>query len=347
MVLATEKLIANGQSSANRPSFAVDNLPFTINNSLVIIFDIRDLTKIYPGQTIPANKNISLQIRQGEIFGLLGDNGAGKSTLVKQMANLLTPTSGEIWVMERPFTRERQFPSTFIPQHVGYMAQDGMAFNSLTVAETLYFTAHLRGLSRSDARRERDRLIDLWQLGDLRRRVPAKLSGGQKRLLQLAAVMAGSPPILILDEPTNHLDPQRRQQVWQILRRLNREQGTTIIFITHDAIEAEKIIQRVGIMRDGELVALGKPGDLKRQVDKKLRLELFFPPDAPPILPDDLVQHELDAGRWLVYLEKAEATAVLNTLDLDRLDDFRLHSATLEDLYLHYTNGEGDADKRR
>lgn len=299
----------------------------------MIVFDIRDLTKIYPGQTVPANKNISLQIRQGEIFGLLGDNGAGKTTLVKQMANLLAPTSGEILVMGKAASPD----STFIPQHVGYMAQDGLAFNSLTVAETLYFTAHLRGLSRSDARRERDRLIELWQLGNLRRRIPAKLSGGQKRLLQLAATMAGSPPVLILDEPTNHLDPQRRQQVWQILRQLNREQGTTIIFITHDAIEAEKIIQRVGIMRDGELVALGKPGELKRQVDKKLRLELFFPPDAPPILPDGLVHLELDAGRWLVYLEKAEATAVLNTLDLDQLDDFRLHSATLEDLYLHYT----------
>jgi ABC-type glutathione transport system ATPase component len=82
------------KSSANRQPTTIDKSPFTINNSLVIIFDIRDLTKIYPGQTVPANKNISLQIRQGEIFGLLGDNGAGKSTLVKQMANLLTPTSG-------------------------------------------------------------------------------------------------------------------------------------------------------------------------------------------------------------------------------------------------------------
>jgi ABC-type multidrug transport system ATPase subunit len=304
-----------------------------IDNSLVIVFDIRNLTKIYPGQTVPANKNISLQIRQGEIFGLLGDNGAGKSTLVKQMANLLTPTSGEIWVMEQA----PPISSTFIPQHVGYMAQDGLAFNSLTVAETLYFTAHLRGLSRSDARRERDRLIELWQLADIARRVPGKLSGGQKRLLQLAAAMAGSPPILILDEPTNHLDPQRRQRVWQILRQLNKEAGTTIIFITHDAIEAEKIIQRVGIMHAGELVALGKPSELKSQVDKKLRLELIFPPHKPPCLPNGLIQHELDAGRWLVYLEKAEATAVLNTLDLDHLDDFRLHTATLEDLYLHYT----------
>ena len=94
--------------------------------------------------------------------------------------------------------------------------------------------------------------------------------------------MAGSLPVLVLDEPTNDLDPQRRKQVWDILRQLNRQKGTTIIFITHDAIEAEKIIQRVGIMRQGELVALGRPSDLKAQVYQTLRLELFFQPDAPP-----------------------------------------------------------------
>ena len=304
----------------------------------MLIYDIRHLTHIYPGQTTPANDDVSLQITQGEIFGLLGDNGAGKSTLVKQMVNLLAPTAGEIAFMARPFP----FPDpTAISMNVGYMPQDGLAFNSLTVAETLYFTAHLRGLSRRDARRECERLIELWQLGPLRNRIPGKLSGGQRRLLQIAATMAGQPPVLILDEPTNHLDPQRRQQVWQVLRQMNRDNGTTIIFITHDAIEAEKIIQRVGIMRAGALVALGKPSELKRQVDNQLRLELFFSPQSLPPLPANLRRHELDAGRWLVYLRKEEATAVLQTLDLTQLDDFRLHSATLEDLYLHYVNGEG------
>ncbi|MCA9936381.1 MAG: ABC transporter ATP-binding protein [Ardenticatenaceae bacterium] len=302
----------------------------------MLIYDIRHLTHTYPGQTTPANDDVSLQIAQGEIFGLLGDNGAGKSTLVKQMVNLLAPTVGEIVFMARPFP-----PSdpTAISMNVGYMPQDGLAFNSLTVAETLYFTAHLRGLSRRDACRERERLLEMWQLGPLRGRIPGKLSGGQRRLLQIAATMAGQPPVLILDEPTNHLDPQRRQQVWQALRQLNRDNGTTIIFITHDAIEAEKIIQRVGIMSAGRLVALGKPSDLKRQVDNQLRLELFFPPQSPPPLPANLRCHELDAGRWLVYLRKEEATAVLHTLDLTQLDDFRLHSATLEDLYMHYVNG--------
>ena len=177
----------------------------------------------------------------------------------------------------------------------------------------------------------------LWRIEDLRDEYSTRLSGGQRRMLRLAVAMAGSPPVLILDEPTNDLDPQRRRLVWDALRHLNGEHGTTIIFITHDAIEAEKIIQRVGIMRGGELVAVGRPSELKRSVDQKLRLELFFPPEMPPGLPSGLTCHQLESGRWLVLLEREQVMAVLNGLNLEHLDDFRLQSATLEDLYLHYT----------
>jgi ABC-type multidrug transport system ATPase subunit len=110
-----------------------------------------------------------------------------------------------------------------------------------------------------------------------------------------------------------------------------------VIFITHDAIEAEKIIQRVGIMRQGELAAIGNPIKLKAQVDRKLRLELFFSTDTPPRLPPRLTHHPIDAGRWMVYLNRDEIDEVLNTLNLDEIDDFRLYSATLEDLYMYYT----------
>ena len=298
----------------------------------MVVYDIRDLVKIYPGQTAPANRNITLQIEQGEIFGLLGDNGAGKSTLVKQMINLVRSTSGSITLFGQPISRD----PLYVPMNVGYMPQDGLALNNLTVDEALFFTAHLRGLSRADANRERDTLLDLLQMHGLRGKIVPQLSGGEKRLLQIAIALASNPPVLILDEPTNDLDPQRRKLVWETLRRLNRENGTTIVFITHDAIEAEKVIQRVGIMREGELVALGKPSELKGLVDKKLRLELFFSPDTPPRLPPILPCRKLDAGRWLVLLEWEEMMPVLNLLDLSQLDDFRLYSATLEDLYLHY-----------
>jgi ABC-type multidrug transport system ATPase subunit len=296
----------------------------------LIVYDVQNLVKVYPGQSQPANQGITLRIRQGEIFGLLGANGAGKTTLVRQMVNLLRPTSGSISLYGDPILQDPQH----VPTHVGYMPQDTHSMNRLTVAEALYFTAHLRGMSRAKARRETDRLLELWQIADLRDRDNSRLSGGQRRLLRLAVAMAGSLPILILDEPTNDLDPLRRRLVWNVLRHVNREQGATIVFITHDAIEAEKVIERVGIMRDGALVAVGRPGDLKRSIDRKLRLELLT--ETAPNLPYGLACQPLQPGRWLAYLDREQAAAVLEALDMDQIEDFRLHSATLEDLYVHY-----------
>src|SRR5262245_16087253 len=123
----------------------------------MIAYTIQNLTKYYSGQPHPANNNISLEIGQGQIFGLLGDNGAGKSTLVRQMVNLLRSNSGSITL----FGHDIASHPLYVATNVGYMPQDGRAFNNLTVGEALYFTAHLRGLSRSDARAERDALLDL------------------------------------------------------------------------------------------------------------------------------------------------------------------------------------------
>jgi ABC-2 type transport system ATP-binding protein len=318
---------------ANQP----DKLTAQIADDMIVsmvIYDIQDLMKVFPAQAKPANDGINLQIHQGEIFGLLGDNGAGKSTLVRQMANLLRSTSGRITFLGQEIGRDM----LHIPLHVGDMPQDVAAINNLTVDEALFFTAHLRGLSRGAANAERDHLLDLWGIGNLRHKAGPQLSGGERRLTYLAVAMAGSPPVLILDEPTNDLAPQRRNQVWDILRNLNQAQGTTIIFITHDAIEAEKIIQRVGILQDGKLVALGKPSQLKMQVDQKLRLEMFTSAPTLPALPQGVKAVRIDNGRWLAYLERNQVAAVMERLDLGQLDDFRLYSATLEDLYLHYAN---------
>ncbi len=298
------------------------------------VYDIENVTKRYPGQKEPANRGISLQIARGEIFGLLGDNGAGKTTLVRQMVNLLRVTSGRILLFGQPVDGD----PLHVARHVGYMAQASYALNNLTVSEALYHTARLRGMSRADAAAERARLLEEWDIGSLRDCINMRLSEGQRRLLRLAVALAGSPPVLILDEPTNDLDPQRRKLVWDRLHQENARRGTTVLFITHDAIEAEKVIQRVGIMRGGSMVALGSPAELKRAVDQKLRLELIFPPDCPPDLPPGLEAHPLQPGRWLVYLDWRDAAAALGRLNLAQLDDFRLYSATLEDLYLYYAN---------
>ncbi len=299
---------------------------------MALVYDVQDLVKCYPGQKQPANDGITLQINAGEIFGILGDNGAGKSTLVRQLVNLQRATSGHIKLFGQDIFKHPDL----VPLYVGYMPQDSESLNNLTVGEALYFTAHLRGLSGKEAHQERDRQLELWQIGSLRAKYSSRLSGGQKRILRLAVATTGLRPVLILDEPTNDLDPQKRKLVWDVLRSLNSEYGTTIIFITHDAIEAEKIIQRVGIMHAGRLVALGPLGDLKRIVGQKLHLDLFFSPETPPQLSSGLAYRELAPGRWQVLLDWQQAPTIMSSLSLDTLVDIHLYSATLEDIYLHY-----------
>lgn len=303
------------------------------------IYQIKNLYKYYDGQSQPANENINFDIYQGEVFGLLGDNGAGKSTLIKQLVNLEKSTSGDIFFQGNHLS---QLNPMCIPTYVGYMPQRGAAFNNLTVSEAIYFTAYLRGFSRNDAKQERQRLLSLWQLEKFSSKPIARLSGGQMRLTQLAVTMAASPPVLILDEPTNDLDPQRRKQVWNILRESNESSGTTIIFITHDAIEAEKIIQRVGIMSKGKLITVGRPSLLKETLNQKVRLDISFNPDKSPTLPPHLQKHVINSGHWLVYLEKSEIDYVLYHLNMNRIEDFHLYSTTLEDLYLHYTTASNE-----
>lgn len=295
------------------------------------VYEVNDLTKIYPQQTIPANDRLRLSVEAGEIFGLLGDNGAGKTTLIRQMANLLAPTSGSIRLFGKPLTTS----SLYVPSLIGYMPQVGEALNNLTIGETLYFTAHLRGSSRRDARAERDRLLDLFDLGKARDRQITQVSGGQKRLVMLATTLITQPPVLLLDEPTNDLDPHHRRLVWDTIREVNREHGTTIILVTHNVIEAEKVIQRVGIMRAGKLIAVGRPSALKANLNRQLRLEIVFPPGSPPVLPNGSTPRELTPGRWQLLIEREAAPAYLEALNGGSVvEDFSLSTATLEDLYL-------------
>ena len=301
----------------------------------MLVYDIQALSKTYASHARPANQAITLQIPRGEIFGLLGDNGAGKTTLVRQMVNLARPDGGRILFQGHPVQED----PLRIPRQVGYMPQGGQLLNHLTVGEILFHTAFLRGHRRPMAHAERDRLLQLLHLESLCHQSSGRLSGGERRLLQLAIALVGSLPVLILDEPTNQLAPQRKQQVWDLLRSLHREQGTTIILVTHDAVEAEKIVQRVGILRAGQLVALGQPQELKQRLGSQLRLEIHGAPDLSLHLPE-LPLQQLAPGRWCVRLSRPQVGNALDLLSRFPIDDFRLMSPNLEDLYMYYYAAE-------
>jgi len=300
--------------------------------AMSIAYRIQNVTKVYPGQITPANDSVSFDVQQGEIFGMLGDNGGGKTTLVKQMVGLLRSTSGRIELFGQAIQKDR----TRVSLTVGYMPQQSDALNRLTVGEALFFTAHLRGMDRVEASRDRDILLERLGLGNVRNRDNALLSGGQRRLLRLAVAMAGAPPVLILDEPTNDLDPGRRRIVWEVLRALNSENGVTVILITHDPLEAEKVIKRVAILHQGRLVAIGKPSDLKKSLGHDVRVELRFSPEHSPPEEPAFTYELRRPDHWVFSGEWSQVMNFLQSLEAAEIDSVKVYSPTLEDLYLRY-----------
>ncbi|HAI21740.1 MAG TPA: ABC transporter ATP-binding protein, partial [Clostridiales bacterium UBA8153] len=304
-------------------------------------YRVEGVTKVYPRGKVLANDDVTFSIPQGEIFGLLGPNGAGKSTLVRQLAGLVAPTSGCIELMGHRVSGNAEI----IPYLVAYMTQRPMALGDLTIEEALAVTGHLRGMSRRDARAAGRALIDEFNLGGIARRVIGKLSGGEQRLTAFCMVLTGGRPILILDEPTNDLDPGHRKQLWDRLVSLNNEQGTTIILVTHNVMEAEKVLRRVGIINCGRILAMGTASELKAQVDTRMRLEITFRQGV-----DEETQRRLvDAsglpapvatgrGRYAVWVDAGladqEIGRVISRIGFGAVEDLRVQAPTLEDVYI-------------
>lgn len=308
---------------------------------MATVYQIENLTKIYKGSSTRANDSLTFEIYQGEIFGLLGPNGAGKSTLVNQAAGLVAPTSGSI----RLFGYDVVAHPELIADYVALQPQLSLALFDLHAEEAIYHTGRFRGLSGPEARRQTDDLMEELGMNSFRGKQIRGLSGGQKRLVSLAVAFVASRPVLIFDEPTNELDPVIRRTVWEKMLALNR-QGTTIILVTHNVLEAERVIQRVGIVNHGRLISLGTPGELKRRIDQRVRLELLFKLEANGF--SDLLgtlgeAKALSRQHWTVLCHRETARSaidqVLTQIGLDRLDDFRILTPSLEDVYLQLGGG--------
>jgi ABC-2 type transport system ATP-binding protein len=310
---------------------------------------VRGVTKTYRDGAIVANAEVDLEVGAGEVFGLLGPNGAGKSTLVRQLVGLTRPDRGEITVLGHDVSRHPELAAGL----VAYLAQDEPALTDLSVQVALTTTGRLRGLSRRDAHRQSDALLDELALGPLADRPLLRLSGGERRLACLASALVGERPALILDEPTTGLDPHARRAVWAALTRRRAEAGTTVVLVTHNVLEAETVLDRVAVLDRGRVIACDTPGGLKAAVSGEVRLDLVWREDPPA---DDRVVAALgavaltDGRRWRLRLPSAEARAALDALlrgpSFRALDDFRLTTPSLEDVYLALGGRDDDLERR-
>ncbi len=216
---------------------------------------LANVTKRY-GHTV-AVRDLSLDVRRGEMFGLIGPDGAGKTTTIRLLCGLLKADEGTVRVVGRDPVREH----IAITRSVGYFSQRFSLYGDLSIDENIAFFAEIHGVTRYHDRRTR--LLDMMQLTPFRDRLADRLSGGMKQKLALACTLVHEPEAIFLDEPTTGVDPVSRREFWKLLSEF-LAQGITIVMTTPYLDEAERC-SRVALLHEGRLLALDAPGRLRAQ----------------------------------------------------------------------------------
>lgn len=219
---------------------------------------IQNLTKKFEDKT--ALDSLSLQVGNGELFGLLGPNGAGKTTTINILCGLIKPTSGTAQICGYDVQKETQR----VKELIGVCTQETAIYPYLTGAENLELFGNLHCLTRKALKERSKMLLDKLGLKEDAKRVSAKYSGGMKRRLSLALALIHDPQVVFLDEPTVAMDPQTRHAVWDLIKE-QKTKGKTVILTTHYMEEAQELCDRVGIIDNGKLIALGTAKELITQ----------------------------------------------------------------------------------
>ena len=285
---------------------------------------------------VVAVNGLNLSVFRGVCFGLLGPNGAGKTSTIEILEGLLSADEGEVEVLGQRWDRDAH---TLRPR-LGIQLQETQLAEKLTVEETLrvFRSFYPRGPDVDD-------LLDIVELRSKREAWVSKLSGGQKQRLSVACALAGDPDLLFLDEPTTGLDPQSRRQLWAVLERFG-ERGGTILITTHYMDEAHELCDRVGIMDQGRLIALGTPRELVASLGAEHVVEFALANGAQvdaqmlSALPG---VRDVRTDQAATHLSTSELHLTLPAL-LDALRDRQIslsqlgtHSATLEDVFVTLT----------
>ncbi|MFD9475605.1 MULTISPECIES: ATP-binding cassette domain-containing protein [Streptomyces] len=247
----------------------------TRNDKTPHAVEVRGLVKHY-GET-KALDGVDLDVREGTVLGVLGPNGAGKTTLVRCLSTLIVPDAGTARVAGYDVIRQpRQLRRT-----IGLTGQYASVDEKLSGWENLYMIGRLLDLSRKDARRRADEMLERFSLTEAGRKAVMNYSGGMRRRLDLAASLIGNPAVLYLDEPTTGLDPRTRNEVWDEVQRLVAE-GATVLLTTQYMEEAEQLASELTVIDRGKVIANGKVDELKARVGgRTLRIRPVDPADLP------------------------------------------------------------------
>ncbi len=285
--------------------------------------EVTGLVKSYG--PVPAVAGLDLAVAAGEVVAILGPNGAGKTTTLEVIEGLRAADRGTVRVLGETPARARR--------RLGVQLQEGALYADLTCSETLHFFARCYGLEVEPAP-----LLTLVGLPGLDDRRTERLSGGQKRRLQIALALCNNPELIVLDEPTTGLDPLSRRQTWELVRSLHAE-GRTILLTTHYIEEAEALAERVVIVDHGRVIDEGSPQALVQGLGSAVTVSLSAPASAQLDRLPGLVAADHDGERW--WLRTAEVgpllAALTQLLGPSGLRDVLVQGPTLEDVFLART----------
>ena len=287
---------------------------------------------------VTAVDGVDLRIEAGEVFGFLGPNGAGKSTTVRMLTTLLRPTDGKAFVAGHNVVSE----SDAVRRSIGVALQDAAIDPLMTGRELVKLQATLHGIPRSEGLRRGEELLETVGLTGAADRRVGTYSGGMRRRLDLALALIHEPVVLFLDEPTTGLDPSSRATIWDEVRKLNRESGTTVFLTTQYMEEADQLAGRISIIDDGKIVAEGSPIELKNKVgDPTLTIALRSQEDEMDVERILMEFGEPASGSEGVVAIRlpggsSRMPAVVRALDEANVEvqGFELHMPTLDDVFL-------------
>ena len=303
------------------------------------IIEALSLTKIY-NKSVKAVDNISFSVKEGELFGFLGPNGAGKTTTIKMLTSLAAITAGKATVAGFDVAKN---PAE-VRKAIGVVPQELTADDELKGIENLLLSAKLHHVPNDLARKKAQDLLGLLELEGAAQRQVKTYSGGMRRRLQLAMGLIHDPKMLFLDEPTLGLDIQTRQNMWNYIRHLNRDNGITVFMTTHYLEEADSLCDRIAIIDGGQIKVLGAPSELKGKLGGTvLTLQIDDGADISNTLRSiqDVAEVTRENETYKIKLTRTETTlpAIVETITKKglKISDIALAKPTLDQVFLQIT----------
>ena len=285
------------------------------------ILEIKELTKYYG--KIKGVEKLSLSLEEGEIFGFIGPNGAGKSTTIRSIMNLINKTSGTVLIDGKVFNRN----DITIKEKIGYLPSEIFLYDDLTVKQMLDYH---ESFYKKDTSKRRKELVKLFDLDETKK--IEDLSLGNQKKLGIILSLIHEPKILILDEPTSGLDPIM-QEVFHNLLKEEKKKGTTIFYSTHILSDISKVCDRVGIIKDGELIKVETMKDLSK---KNLTFVKLVSKDIDNIIKElniEVIEQENNEIKFANKLSPNDLIKKLTKYDIEKI---LIEEATLEEMFLHY-----------